>query len=71
MGIAACADWDDIGVCDLLLGVDGPLGYPTLRAEVRFAYFILFPGVSFSCAILCEKPFGLVCVAYVGVVVKV
>ena len=69
MGFAACANWYNTGVCDLLLGVDGPLGHPDLRGEVCFACFVFPPDVSFSCAILCEEPFGLACVVYVGVIV--
>ena len=63
MGFAACADWNDAGVCYSLLGVDGSLGHPLP------IYFVLLPDISFRCAILCEEPFGLACVAYAGVVV--
>ena len=69
MGFAACADWNDAGVCYSLLGVDGLLGHLDFWADVHFIHFVLFSDISFHCAILCEEPFGLACVAYVGVVV--
>ena len=69
MRFVTWADWSNTGVCDSLLGVDGLLGHPDLQAKICFAYFLLFLGVSFCCTILCEEPFGLACVAYVGVVV--
>ena len=68
MGSAACVDWNNAGVCYSLLGVDGSLGHPDFRADVLPIYFVLLPDISFCCAILCEEPFGLACVAYVGVV---
>ena len=69
MGFVACADWNDAGVYYLLLGVDGLLGHPDFWADVLAIYFAFLPDISFRCAILCEDPFDLACVAYVGVVV--
>ena len=69
MGFAACADWDDTGVCDSLLGVDGLLCHIDFWADVCSIYFVFLPDISFPRAILCDEPFGLACVVYVGVIV--